>query len=114
MSIANTLIFLKEVLNLNLLDRVQQLASLKGLSIAEIERKANLGNGTIRRWTNSIPSADKLYRVSKVLGVSIEYLLSGEEPIENEKSKLIARKASSLSTEQLDAVLNMIDVFKSK
>ncbi|WP_207645714.1 helix-turn-helix domain-containing protein [Peptostreptococcus sp. D1] len=84
------------------------------MSIAEIERKSNLGNGTIRRWADSIPSADKLYRVSKVLGVSIEYLLSGEEPIENEKSKLIARKASSLSAEQLDAVLNMIDVFKNK
>lgn len=84
------------------------------MSIAEIERKSDLGNGTIRRWADSIPSADKLYRVSKVLGVSIEYLISGEEPVENEKSKMIARKASNLSSEQLDAIINMIEVFESK
>lgn len=84
------------------------------MSIAEIERKSDLGNGTIRRWADSIPSADKLYRVSKVLGVSIEYLISGEEPVENEKSKMIARKASNLSSEQIDAIINMIEVFESK
>lgn len=99
---------------MNLLERIQQLAILRNMSIAEIERKSDLGNGTIRRWADSIPSADKLYRVSKVLGVSIEYLISGEEPVENEKSKMIARKASNLSSEQLDAIINMIEVFESK
>lgn len=99
---------------MNLLERIQQLAILRNMSIAEIERKSDLGNGTIRRWADSIPSADKLYRVSKVLGVSIEYLISGEEPVENEKSKMIARKASNLSSEQIDAIINMIEVFESK
>lgn len=84
------------------------------LSIAELERKANLGNGTIRRWVDSIPSADKLYRVAKILGVSIEYLINGEEDVEHEKSKMIARKASNLSNEQLDAIMKMIDVFENK
>lgn len=99
---------------MNLFERVQQLASIRGMSIAELERKSNLGNGTIRRWSDSIPSADKLYKVSKILGVSIDYLISGEEPVENEKSKMIARKASNLTNEQLDAIINMIEIFENK
>lgn len=58
-----------------LYDRISYLAASNGMSIAEVERKADLGNGSIRRWRKSIPSADKLYRVSKLFGIAMEDLL---------------------------------------
>lgn len=58
--------------------RIQILAVEKYMTIAEIERKAKIGNGTIKRWDKSYPSAEKLYRVSSILGVSMEFLITGE------------------------------------
>jgi len=57
-------------------NKVQELAIKKGLSFAEIERKAHLGNGTIGKWKNASPNIDSLYKVAEVLNVSVKTLLS--------------------------------------
>ena len=62
-----------------LYDRVLRLATDSGMTIADVEREARLGNGSIRRWKKSIPSADKLHRVSMLFGLSMEELLGYEE-----------------------------------
>lgn len=62
-------------MKITLYDRISYLAASNGMTIAEIERKADLGNGSIRRWKKSVPSADKLYRVSKLFGTTMEDLL---------------------------------------
>lgn len=97
---------------MNTLERIQVLANEKGLTIAELERLASLGNGTIRRWKNSLPAADKLHRVAEILGVSVDYLITGQSTVESEKINLIAREVSNLSEEQKNAILNMIKSMK--
>lgn len=58
-----------------LYDRISYLAASNGMTIEEVERKADLINGSIKRWKKSIPSADKLYRVSKILGTTMDDLI---------------------------------------
>ena len=58
-----------------LFERIDALAKEKQLSFREIEVSAGLANNSIRRWNNSIPSADKLAAVARVLQVSNDYLL---------------------------------------
>ena len=55
--------------------RIQSIASEKGLSIAEIEKKAGVGNGTIAKWKTSSPSVSNLTKVAEVLEVNISILL---------------------------------------
>lgn len=43
-----------------------------------LEEIAGFGNGTIRRWDNSPPSADKLLKIANLLNTSCEYLLTGK------------------------------------
>lgn len=57
-------------------NKVQELAIKRGLSFAEIEKKAHLGNGTIGKWKNASPNIESLYKVAKVLNVSVNTLLS--------------------------------------
>ena len=54
---------------------IKALADKKGLSIAEIEKRAGLGNGTIGKWREAKPLADSLAKVAKVLNVSINTLV---------------------------------------
>lgn len=56
-------------------ENVKKYCAEKGYSIAGIEKAANLSNGTIGKWRESVPKADSLVKVSKVLGISIDALL---------------------------------------
>lgn len=60
-------------------DNIKTLADKKGISIAEIEKRARIGNGIIGKWKESSPNIDSLVKVAKVLGVSINTLTKGYE-----------------------------------
>lgn len=56
-------------------DTIKELCKEKGISIASVEKKANLSNGTISKWNKSSPTIDKLQAVAAVLKVKIDKLL---------------------------------------
>lgn len=89
-------------------ERINDLCMKKNITIAELERKANLGNGTIRRWDKSYPSLDKAYRVADILEISVDYLYKGEE---NKRTTVAARDVSSLSEEELKTINDIIDYY---
>ena len=62
----------------NIVDRIRYLCSVKGITVAELERRMNFGNGTVTRWDNSPPAVDKFYQVSKFFGITMEELLKGD------------------------------------
>lgn len=55
-------------------ENVKALADKKDLSIAELEKRSGLGNGTIGKWREAVPSVNSLLKVAKVLNVSISTL----------------------------------------
>lgn len=54
---------------------VEELARKKGLSLAEVERKANLSKGSITKWKKASPTIKSLSAVAEVLGVTVNRLL---------------------------------------
>jgi len=56
-------------------DRIKQIALDKGISIYRIEKDLDLGNGTIRKWNTSSPSATTLNSIANYLNVRLEQLL---------------------------------------
>lgn len=62
---------------MGIVERVRALAAEKGETIASVERACSFGQGSIRKWDSAAPSADKLYKVAQMFGVTMEYLLMG-------------------------------------
>lgn len=60
---------------MDIYNKVKKIADRKGLTIRQVEIKAGVGNGTIRRWGTVSPSVDKVLKVAKALGVYPERLL---------------------------------------
>ena len=58
-----------------LYEKIKREADKQGISISALERKAGLGNATIKGWNKSSPSVRNLCAVAEALGVSIEYFL---------------------------------------
>ena len=62
-----------------MVDRINELAKQKGVSISTIEKTLGLGNGIIGKWRKQSPSCDKLKLVADYLNVSIDYLITGKD-----------------------------------
>ncbi len=58
-----------------LLNKIRKLCDARGISIFRLERDLKFGNGTVRGWSCSSPSADKLKRVADYFGVTVDELL---------------------------------------
>ncbi|MDO7871457.1 MAG: helix-turn-helix transcriptional regulator [Enterococcus casseliflavus] len=58
-----------------LLELVKKLANERKMTIAELERKLDFGQGSIRKWDKQSPSAERLNKVADYFDVSVDYLL---------------------------------------
>ncbi|WP_101773486.1 helix-turn-helix domain-containing protein [Peptostreptococcus faecalis] len=95
----------------SVLDRLKIITKNKRMTIAELERKANVGHGTIRNWDKSLPSADKLYSVANVLGVSMEYIITGKDSL-TDKIDIIAREIVGLDEEKLKIIVDLVKILR--
>jgi transcriptional regulator with XRE-family HTH domain len=77
--------------------RIEALAGEAGMSIREVARKTGVvGESALSaaKTKRSTPSGDTLVAVARVLGVTAEYLLTGEDPV--------VRPAPNLPDQRLD------------
>lgn len=82
---------------MNLYERVQSLCRKQDITIASLERMCGLGNGTVKKWSRTIPSGDRLARVADYFHVSVDYLLGRQtvpEVPENMELLELAREVS--------------------
>jgi transcriptional regulator with XRE-family HTH domain len=56
-------------------DTVKLLAYKRGLTIADVERRAKLSNGTIGGWKDGDPRLSSIKKVAKALNVSAYTLI---------------------------------------
>jgi transcriptional regulator with XRE-family HTH domain len=65
-----------------LLANIKRLCTDQGLTIQQLEDKAQIAAGTIGRWGRDgklMPSVDKVKRVADTLGVTVDELLKEED-----------------------------------
>lgn len=63
---------------MNIYENIKKMCDIKGMTISGLESAAHLSNGAISKWKSKMPQVDNLYSVSKVLGTSIESILTGD------------------------------------
>lgn len=95
--------------------RVNEILDNKGLKRAALVKELGIPEATVRSWFNrgSLPSVDLGFKVAQFLGVSVAYLLTGNESTiikKNHESALLC-KISKLSDEQKRAVEAVVDSF---
>ena len=64
---------------MTLYDKIKYIADEQNLSISYIEENTQLSNGSISKWKINSPRVDSLYKVAKLLGCSLDYLLSNSD-----------------------------------
>ena len=97
-----------------MIDRIAALCQQKNISITRLEREVNLGRSTIRYWDNHPPAVDKVSKVARYFGVSVDYLIGNtDDPYshQSERSKIAeALKEVQAYIGQKLATLNQQDL----
>lgn len=97
-------------------DRVREEIEYKGMQIKELSAAAGINNNTFLSYIDSrgyLPNVETAVKIAKALGVSVEYLVTGEDsekPRDSKNSEIqeIIDDLSNLDKNQLLTVKKMI------
>lgn len=78
-------------------ETVQRLATIKGVTIKQMEKDLGLAPSHANKWKKSLPSFKYLLMLADYFGVSVDYLVGREESISKNETELLAmfRKMSA-------------------
>ena len=69
-------------------DRLRQEIEYKGLLVKELSAEVGISNSTFLSYIDArgvLPNVETAVKIASVLGVSVEYLVTGKDPIYNSK-----------------------------
>ena len=94
-------------------DRLRDEIEYKGLLIKEISAKCGISNSTFLSYVDArgvLPNVETAVKIAQALNVSVEYLVTGENPQEKENSAInsIVNDLKSLPKEQILTVQKMV------
>ena len=61
-------------------ERVKALCKRKGVALTQVERDLGFAKGYLSKLGTTIPNGSKLQLLADYFGVSVEYLMTGQEP----------------------------------
>ncbi len=114
-------------------ERIENLRKQKNISQGKLEKELGFSNGSISKWRTSMPKPERLQKISEYFGVSLEYLMTGEEQeggekyyfneettdiaekiLHNKELKLLFDAAQDAEPEDLSTVHQMLLALKRK
>lgn len=115
---------------MNSIDRIKEICVGRGIAISRLERDCGFSNGYIRGMKEGKMSAERLKKVADYLGVTSEYLLTGEpqdnyyinpqtaemaqELFDNKELRLLFDVAKDVTPEQLKILQQMALSWKNQ
>ncbi len=98
---------------MTIVERIKTLCAESHITIASLERRLNLGNGTIGRWNTASPTVERLGRVADYFGVSLDYLTGREQrEVINSVYLSCLRRAQSQDVDPGDLELALETILK--
>lgn len=64
-------------------ERIEKLRKERKLSQAKLEKELGFSNGSVSKWKTSTPTSERLQKLADYFGVTVDYLMTGENNAEN-------------------------------
>lgn len=72
---------------MTLVGRIREVGKNQSMSLDDIGERCGLGKKSLYKWDQNSPSVDKVKKVADFLHVSVDFLLTGENPTVSTLSK---------------------------
>jgi bacteriophage CI repressor helix-turn-helix domain len=95
-------------------DRLRQEIEYKGLLVKELSAEVGISNSTFLSYIDArgvLPNVETAVKIASALGVSVEYLVTGKEPIYNSKQidiQDITHDLIKLTPYQIEIIKKMV------
>lgn len=66
---------------MGLYENVRDIAKTKGYSVNKLEQELGFARSSINKFNKNTPSAEKLQQIADLLGVTVDYLMTGKETV---------------------------------
>lgn len=95
----------------------------QGLQVKELAAKCEIGRNTLANYLtghNSLPTADNAVKIAQALGVSVEYLITGDASRKSlfdtlpPKYRHVLKAFRTLDETDQEAVLHLISILQRK
>lgn len=70
-------------------ETIKQLCKARGVTVTGVEKELGFARGSLCKVNTNKPSMEKVQRLADYFGISVDYLMTGEE--QSNKSELTAR-----------------------
>jgi len=93
-----------------------------GLTVRELSAKTGIAYGTLNCYIGaraSMPPADIALKIANALGVTIEYLINGQEiqkndTLQNHNIRIIKKILTELNERDIETILGLSKILKSR
>lgn len=92
---------------MNSVDIIKKICKERKIPISRLERDLGYGNGYIGQLRKGTVPSDRAVEIAKYLDIDLQYLLSGGEVQEGERSKLNARDEKDIAKD-LDRIMEKL------
>ena len=96
-----------------LLETIKTLCKQKGISVTELERILEFGNGAMNKWERSQPSIDRVIKVADYFGLSVDDLVRPGKNIPSKETVEFANEYEMLHDDQKNLVRCYLSILKS-
>jgi hypothetical protein len=96
-----------------LLATINTLCKQNSITVTELERILEFGNGTIHKWDKGKPAIDKVIKVAEYFSVGVDDLIHPERRLSIDASRL-AKEYDTLSDDKKDLVRCYISIIKNQ
>lgn len=102
--------------------KIAEIRKIKGITLSKLAKDAGISKGYLSNIENGIkenPSTELLEKIARALDVNVSELFENENPKDEldeleEDMKLLFSKAKTLSKENRQKVLKMIEIFEDE
>ena len=114
-------------------ERIESLRKERKISQGNLEKELGFSNGSISKWKTSMPKPERLQKIADYFGVTVDYLMTGNESdgkeryytndetasiaqdiFENKELRLLFDAAKDAPPEDLQTVHQMLIALKRK
>ena len=93
--------------------RIRELRKAKGYTLDKLAELSGSSKSYIWELENKNPprpSAEKLSKIAEILGVTVNYVLNGDEPLEDATDSAFFRKYQKMDAATKDKIRKMVDL----
>ena len=114
-------------------ERIESLRKERKISQGNLEKELGFSNGSISKWKTSMPKPERLQKIADYFGVTVDYLMTGNESdgkeryytndetasiaqeiFDNKELRLLFDAAKDAQPEDLQTVHQMLIALKRK